>query len=150
MYDDKDKANEMNNYFATIGEKLASRFPEITENPIASYLTRVTPTIENVNLNEDVFFNKLNKINIKKAGGPDNITSREMRIIAKEFSHGISFIGNLSYREGNYPSKWKIGNVKTIFKNGDKEDCSNYRPLTMLSIPSKITESVICETLDPH
>ena len=26
----------------------------------------------------------------------------------------------------------------------------NYRPLTMLNIPSKITESVVCETLDKH
>ena len=31
-----------------------------------------------------------------------------------------------------------------------REDCGNYRPLTMLSIPSKVTESVACESLDPH
>ena len=28
--------------------------------------------------------------------------------------------------------------------------CDNYRPFTMLSIPSKITEGVICEILDKH
>ena len=33
---------------------------------------------------------------------------------------------------------------------GSKDDCSNYRPLTLLSIPSKITESVICDNIDPH
>ena len=37
-----------------------------------------------------------------------------------------------------------------VFKNGEKEDCGNYRPLTMLNIPSKITESVVCEMLDKH
>ena len=29
-------------------------------------------------------------------------------------------------------------------------DCGNYRPLTMLSIPSKAVESVLCDTIDPH
>ena len=32
----------------------------------------------------------------------------------------------------------------------ERRKTGNYRPLTMLNIPSKITESVACETLDKH
>ena len=34
--------------------------------------------------------------------------------------------------------------------SGKKEICGNYRPLTILSIPSKVSEAVICESLDKH
>ena len=40
--------------------------------------------------------------------------------------------------------------MKTIYKGGKKEIYGNYRPLTMLSIPSKVSEAVICESLDKH
>ena len=71
-------------------------------------------------------------------------------VIGDNFSHVIANISRLSYRKGKYISTWKIGKVTTVFKNGDKEDCGNYRPLAMLNIPSKITESVVRETLDKH
>ena len=42
------------------------------------------------------------------------------------------------------PLQWTIGKVKVLWKSGSKDDCSNYSPLTLLSIPSEITVSVIC------
>ena len=39
---------------------------------------------------------------------------------------------------------------EVLCKGGDCADCGNYRPLTMLSIPSKVVESVLCDTIDPH
>ena len=41
-------------------------------------------------------------------------------------------------------------NGKSVRKRGSKDDYYNYRLLTLLSIPSKITESVICDNIDPH
>ena len=66
------------------------------------------------------------------------------------FSHCIANISRESLRETTNPSKWKVGKVTTLFKTGEREVCADYRPLTLLSIPSKITESVICESLDPY
>ena len=41
--------------------------------------------------------------------------------------------------------------IKSVLHKGsDNGECGNYRPLTMLSIHSKITESIICDTIDPH
>lgn len=44
----------------------------------------------------------------------------------------------------------EIGKVKVLRKGGDSGKCGNYRPLTMLSIPCKIAESIICDTIDPR
>ena len=115
-----------------------------------TFIHQVTPTIENITLTNQQLQTQFEKINIHKAHGHDNKTSKEMKVIGGNFSHAIANNSRLSYRKGKYISRWKIGKVTTVFKNGEKEDCGNYRPLTMLSIPSKITESVACETLDKH
>ena len=71
-----------------------------------------------------------------------------MKIVGDEVSYGFASITRSGIAEGKYPGQWKTGKVKTIFKKGKKDLCDNYRPLTMLSIPSKITKRVICETLE--
>lgn len=56
----------------------------------------------------------------------------------------------MSYYEGKYPTQWKIGKVKLLYKGSDSGECGNYRPLTVLSIPVKISESIICDKNDPY
>ena len=73
-----------------------------------------------------------------------------MKMVSKEIAYGISNLSKMSYEQSKYPSQWKIGKVKVLYKGGDCADCGNYRPLTMLSIPSKVVESVLCGTIDPH
>ena len=49
-----------------------------------------------------------------------------------------------------YPSIWKIGKVTDVFKKGATKERENYRPISHISIPSKIYETIISETLDKH
>ena len=49
--------------------------------------------------------------------------------------------------EGTFPSILKIAQVVPIFKNGPKEKCCNYRPISLLSLFSKIFEKCIYEQL---
>ena len=139
----------MNKYFSNIGSKLAKEFTT-KEDSMQTFIHQVTPIIENITLTDEQFQNQFKKINIHKAHGHDNKTTKEMKVIVGNFSHVIANITHLNYRKGKYISTRKIGKVTTAFKNGKKEDCGNYRPLTMLNIPSKITESAACETLDKH
>ena len=55
----------------------------------------------------------------------------------------------MSYMQGKYPTQWKTGRVKVLHKGGSKDDCGNYEPLTLLGILSKVTESIICDSIDP-
>ena len=41
------------------------------------------------------------------------------------------------------PDAWKVARVQPINKSGNKNKAANYRPISLLSIPSKILEKAI-------
>ena len=45
------------------------------------------------------------------------------------------------------PQQWKISRVVMIFKKGDPAACSNYRPISLLSIGYKILASILLKRL---
>ena len=44
---------------------------------------------------------------------------------------------------GAVPQDWRDANVTPIFKKGSKNNPSNYRPISLTSIPCKVMESII-------
>ena len=48
------------------------------------------------------------------------------------------------------PEEWRKANVTPIFKNNKKEDSVNYRTVSHTSIPGKVMEQLILETISRH
>ena len=61
---------------------------------------------------------------------------------------GLLPLFKFSLEQSRIPSSWKISRMHTVFKKSDSTDKSNYRPLQMLSIPSKILEATVCRNID--
>ncbi len=66
----------------------------------------------------------------------------------KNTSHTISTsltdLFNLSLSSGIVPTDWKLSNIIPVFKGkGDPHHVSNYRPISLLSVPSKIIERIV-------
>jgi len=49
--------------------------------------------------------------------------------------------------QGIYPERLKFSLIKPIYKSGDKSSPSNYRPISLLPVLSKIFEKVIYNRL---
>jgi len=54
-----------------------------------------------------------------------------------------------SVEVGEVPVEWQTGVVVPIFKKGDWRVCSNYRGITLLSLPRKVYSRVLERRLRP-
>lgn len=52
----------------------------------------------------------------------------------------ITYVVNLSFSTGAFPSKLKIGRVVPVHKKLDRAGLNNYRSITVTSVFSKILE----------
>ena len=87
---------------------------------------------------------------INKAAGHDDILPKDLKIAGESILTGMDMIIEKSFKECEFPSSWKIAEVKSAFKKGPKVEKENYRPLSLFSISSKIHEGQICYHLDNH
>ena len=62
-------------------------------------------------------------------------------------SKPLSIIFRNSLKAGYFLSTWKTANVVPVHKNGKKQILNNYRPVSPLSICSKLFEKIIFDTI---
>ncbi len=55
----------------------------------------------------------------------------------------LTLIINTSIVTGTFPKTWKHAFVTPLHKNGDPDDSSNYRPISLLPISSKVLEKSV-------
>ena len=88
----------------------------------------------------------VNSIPNKKAPGIDKVPPRLIKESLAIIVPSITSIINASLRSRVFPTSWirKIDKVWPILKqNGDHEEASNYRPISLLPILSKVCERVV-------
>ena len=59
-------------------------------------------------------------------------------------------IFNKSLLIGIFPSDWKTARVSPICKSGERDECGNYRPISVLSTISKIFEKLVFEQVNNY
>ena len=134
--------NAFNEFFANIGSDLNANFPE-TSNFSNFLVTRPNSEFKF----RPVHVNEVRKIiaGMRRHGG--NFDNNIPTFIFKDFSDQlveiVAAVCNRSIMTGIFPSRLAIAKVTCLFKNGDPNDVSNYRPISILPSFSKILEKVV-------
>ena len=89
-------------------------------------------------------------LNPSKACGPDEVPPHLLKIVASEISPALSFLFQQSFNAGAIPQQWKQALVTPIFKSGERSDPSNYRPISLTCICSKIMEHILLSHISKH
>ena len=77
------------------------------------------------------------------SAGIDGITSQILKAAGPTLYPVMLHLVNSSINQKLFPVWWKIGCVTPLYKEGDRSDPSNYRPISVLPCVGKIMERVI-------
>ena len=139
---DADKAEALNAFFVCQSEQSAAPgpVPPILTAPSVVKLCDIQITVNEVE-------HLLSTLDLKKAAGDDGVPTRLLRLTAKSIAPHIHHLFNLSLKHGQLPQEWKQATVTPVYKKGNRSLASNYRPISLLSILSKVLERIIFKRL---
>ena len=80
----------------------------------------------------------IKNIDLKKATEYDNIPGKLIRIAYRELSVPICNLMNTCIAMRNFPTTFKFADASPIFKSYDNMNKGNFRPVSILSILSKL------------
>ena len=93
-------------------------------------------------------FNKaINRMKPGKAPGPDNIPLELITHGGPELKNRLMLLILKIWETKTLPNDFRDVNIVAIFKKGDREDCNNYRGISLLSIAGKIFARILLDRL---
>ncbi|CAM4557508.1 unnamed protein product [Caretta caretta] len=126
-------------------------FACVFTNKVSSQTTALGSTAwgggDQPSVKEEVIRVYLEKLDEHKSMGPDALHPRVLKELADVIAEPLAIIFENSWRSGEVLDDWKKANVVPIFKKGKKEDPGNYRPVSLTSVPRKIMEHVLKESI---
>lgn len=146
MTNPHDILNELNKYFTTIGPNLAAKLSiDDNFNPFdTSNAKQLDVTFSLSPVGEEIVHQQIDALNEKKSTGPDEISARFIKAASKFIISPLSFLINQSIQQSRVPTLMKNARIKALYKNkGNRTSCSNYRPISILPIFSKLLEKII-------
>ena len=110
----------------------------------------IQPCLSDINVSLEGVYNLLLNINTHKTCGPDQIHGRVLKETADIISPFLRTLFQSSFDSQVIPGDCCSVNVTPLFKQGDKQQPSNYRPISVTSIVSKLFEQIINSNIMQH
>ena len=85
--------------------------------------------------------------NPTKAIGPDAISNRMLKVVAKGVSFPLEILFKRAFRESKFPQIFKESNVIPLPKKGDNSCPSDFRPISLLSGIGRILERIVFKNI---
>ena len=158
-FDPKKVANCFNGFFTTVASNLVDKLPSSfnlfhTESSTFQNFYKGKNVKDDefmlIPVNEDFIYKELCKLNPSKSTGTDNIPARFVKDAASVFKKPIGHIINLSIEKNVVPKDLKNARVVPLFKKNKRSEVGNYRPVSVLSVVSKILERAVYTQLEDY
>ena len=143
------------------GVHLACKRPRV-RSPRPAYSFVVTWSQEfNENLKHDMSFifscteghtvsKIIDKLKVKKATGVDKISCKILKLAKTALQSPLTGLINLSVRTSTFPGRIKRAQMSPLLKKIDPMDKTNYRPVNILPVTSKIYENILSQQLSAY
>ena len=90
-------------------------------------------------------------LDLSKASGPNCIPVVVLKNCEPELSYILAELFNKCLKESCFLDCWKVSSVVPVFKNvGERSTAKNYRPVSLLSVVSKVFEKLVNNRIVDH
>lgn len=146
-------ANEFNSHFLRVPHSLKAQVDNSYIEQVPEYIETFP---EQLSLQSSFFLSPtsneeilsvINSLKNNKAGGFDHISSTLVKRISPYIVNVLTYLFNLSLSSGEFPLCLKNAVVIPIFKRGDSSQPDCFRPISLLSVFSKILEKIVKKQL---
>ena len=140
-------ASIFNKFFFNVSHDITKNIPRSQKSPVDFMDDRVGNSFFTAPSIPLEISDIISALKSGKSLGPNSIPMKILKSLSSLISSPLSQIINESFQSGIFPDKMKFAKVIPLFKRGCPLTTSNYRPISLLSVFSKITEKVIFERL---
>ena len=135
-------ANIFNKFFVNVSRKVTSGILRTRKCPLDYLKQRNYRSLFLSNVTPEEIETLINSLQEGKAVGPYSIPIKLLKMISRPISLPLC---NESFTTGIFPDNLKLEKVITLYKKGSRNNPTNYRPISLLSIFSKIMEKIMYE-----
>ena len=131
------KACLFNKYFHSIFTRSSFQLPSLSE------LSTPQLYVGEIEISELDLYNALTSLDSSKASGCDGISAKILKKCAIALYQPLHYLFSLSLSQHYLPLEWRTHMITPIFKSEERQMVTNYRPISLLCIVSKVLESLV-------
>ena len=139
LEEDREIANELNDHFANVEQRLASL---ITQTPKKAFQeAEVMATIFLEPTSKDEIYKIIIELKNNCSPGHDKIIKKDLIMLYDIVGEKVVELINEVLINGIYPEELKTAKIIPIYKKGSHDDVNNYRPISLPNVFSKLLET---------
>ena len=134
--------NQWYDYFRDLNKKQGQSCPELLDKLVEMEHTKIFSELDHIITIKEIS-NAISSLKNNKASSFDLILNEMLKYGQNFILKGLHRLFNLILSTGNFPTRWAKGIIVPLFKNGSKDDPSNYRGLTIGSNICKLFTKIL-------
>ena len=145
-----EQCNAFNEYFSSIGSKINNSINNINKNDFKEFVSNNFNSFYFLPIDNDEIIKVTKDSKSKRSLDINNHDMTLIKDIIQYILEPLKKIFNLSIQTNTFPDNMKIAIIKPLYKTNDKQQISNYRPISLLPQISKIFEKIIFNRLSKY
>ena len=145
--EEKKISDLFNDYFVNVGYNLNTKFVTRKNNHVGKYIVKNIKTAFFAAIYPEEISKSVKNFKSNTSSGYDDIDIKIVKKVINYICKPLSAIFSKCIDCGVFPDQLKIARVIPVFKSGSQEILTNYRPISVLPIFSKVFEKCIYNRL---
>ena len=133
-------------------ERWREHFQDLLNRPLPLNPADIPPAHRTLNVKVDPpskaqIERAVNKLKANRAAGPDEIPPEALKADTTMTSRALHPLFKKIWTSEEMPNDWKHGHLIKLPKKGNLKECSNWRGITLLSVPGKVFSRILLERI---